>query len=132
MTESFFTLHHNSIYVADVDRSAEFYARVLGLTEIPNRVGRSHIRWFDLDGLRSIHLIGGEQVARERQFSTHFALATKRFDEFLARLAEHGVVHIDLARKPGGVHVRADGVRQTYFQDPDGHWIEINDAVSGP
>jgi lactoylglutathione lyase len=23
--------------------------------------------------------------------------------------------------------VRVDGVKQIYFQDPDGHWLEIND-----
>ena len=27
------------------------------------------------------------------------------------------------------LHVRQDGIRQIYFQDPDGHWIEINDAA---
>lgn len=132
MAESLFTLHHNSLYVTDVDRSAEFYARALGLTEIPNRVDRAHIRWFDLDGVRTLHLIGGETVARDRVFSTHFALATARFEECLARLRAEDVVYCDLARKPGGVHVRGDGVRQIYFQHPDGHWIEINDATSGP
>ena len=32
---------------------------------------------------------------------------------------------------PGAAHTvnhRDDGVRQIYFQDPDGYWIEINDA----
>jgi lactoylglutathione lyase len=24
--------------------------------------------------------------------------------------------------------LRPDGVRQIYFQDPDGYWIEVNDA----
>ena len=52
-----FTLHHMSHYVKDVDASAAFYMSVLGLTEIPNRIGNPKIRWFDLDGIRSIHLI---------------------------------------------------------------------------
>jgi catechol 2,3-dioxygenase-like lactoylglutathione lyase family enzyme len=38
-----FTLHHVSLYMRDVNASAAFYADILGLQEIPNRVGRSHI-----------------------------------------------------------------------------------------
>lgn len=127
-----FSLHHVSLYVADKDRSADFYARVLGLKEIPNRVGRSHIRWFDLDGLRSLHLIGGDELAgRPRPFSTHFALVTDDLDGALERLTREGVTFMNLAREPG-VHTRADGIRQVYFQDPDGHWVELNDASEGP
>jgi lactoylglutathione lyase len=55
-----FTLHHVSLYVRDVDASAFFDATVLGLAEIPNRVGESHIRWFIIDGFRTFHLIGGD------------------------------------------------------------------------
>jgi lactoylglutathione lyase len=30
--------------------------------------------------------------------------------------------------RPGKVTTRADGVRQCFVRDPDGHFIEINDA----
>ena len=128
-----FTLHHVSLYVRDVDASAAFYANVLGLQEMPNRVGKSHIRWFIIDGFRTFHLIGGDPEAeRPRQFSTHVALATNNFEAALARLEQHGVTYVSLARQPKDITIRADGVRQVYFQDPDGHWIEINDANGEP
>ncbi|MHB2166908.1 VOC family protein [Alsobacter sp. R-9] len=133
MTGEAYNLHHVSLYVRDVDRSAAFYARVLGLTEIPNRVGRTNIRWFDLDGVRSIHLIGGDDVdGRPRPFSTHFALASTDLDATMARLTREGVTYVSLALEPNTVHVRPDAIRQIYFQDPDGHWVEINDATEGP
>jgi lactoylglutathione lyase len=73
-----FMLHHVSLYVRDVHASAAFYANVLGLQEVPNRVGKSHIRWFTIDGFRTFHLIGEHPEAeRPRPFSTHVALATK-------------------------------------------------------
>ena len=28
-----------------------------------------------------------------------------------------------------GVTLRVDNVKQIYFQDPDGYWIEVNDAM---
>jgi lactoylglutathione lyase len=128
-----FTLHHVSLYVRDVNASAAFYADVLGLEEIPNRVGKSHIRWFTIDGFRTFHLIGGDpERERFRAFSTHVALATRDFEAALARLEQHGVTYVSLVRQPKDITIRADGVRQVYFQDPDGHWIEINDADAEP
>jgi lactoylglutathione lyase len=128
-----FTLHHVSLYVRDVDASATFYATVLGLEEIPNRVGKSHIRWFTIDGFRTFHLIGGgPEPERSRPFSTHVALATRDFAAALARLEQHEVTYVSLARQPRDITIRPDGVRQVYFQDPDGHWIEINDANADP
>jgi lactoylglutathione lyase len=133
MADVGYSLHHVSLYVRDVNRSADFYARVLGLKEMPNRVGQSHIRWFDLDGLRTIHLIGGDSVAeRQRPFATHLALVTSQLDAAMATLKAEGVTYVNIAREPEGIQVRADGVRQIYFQDPDGHWIEVNDATTGP
>jgi len=127
------TLHHMSHYVKDVDASAAFYMSVLGLTEIPNRIGNPKIRWFDLDGIRSIHLIPGDTVPdRPRPFSTHVALATTEFDALVERLKSLGVEYVDITRAEGRFRQRADGIRQVYFQDPDGHWIEINDATEGP
>ena len=47
-------------------------------------------------------------------------------------LDEAGVAWMNLARRPGEIHVRGDGKRQIYFQDVDGHWVEINDASEEP
>src|SRR3712207_2228577 len=128
-----FTLHHVSLFVRDVDASAPFYADVLGLEDIPNRVGQPHIRWFTIDRFRTIHLIGGDPEAeRPRPFSTHLALATRSFEAVLTRLEERSVTYCSVARQTHDITVRADGVRQIYFQDPDGHWIEINDADGEP
>lgn len=124
-----FALHHVSLHVRDVDASAAFYGRVLGLAEMPNRVGLPHIRWFVLDGHRTLHLIGGDTAeGRDRAFSTHMALATPDLDAVIAHLRAQGIAWCNIAREPFGIHVRPDGVRQIYFQDPDGHWVEINGA----
>ena len=128
-----FNLHHVSLYVRNVDASAAFYADVLGLREIPNRVGKCYIRWFVIDGFRTVHLIGGDpEGERPRQFSTHVALSTVDFKAAVTRLEEHGVTYVSLARQPREVTTRSDGVRQIYFQDPDGHWIRINGADAEP
>jgi lactoylglutathione lyase len=122
-------LDHVSLHVRDLARSAAFYAEALGLQEIENKTGRPHIRWFALGPRHGLHLISGAVAAPERRpLSTHFAVATDAFEVALRRLSEHGVQFGDLTGPNGEANVRADGARQIYFQDPDGHWIEINDG----
>ena len=49
----------------------------------------------------------------------------------LKRLGDAGLCYEGLSGVEREISLRADGVRQVYFQDPDGHWIEINDAPPG-
>jgi lactoylglutathione lyase len=50
----------------------------------------------------------------------------------MRHLTEQGVEYVNVARDRRGVQVRPDGITQIYFQDPDGHWVEINDAGREP
>src|SRR4028118_1004331 len=103
-----FTLHHVSLFVRNVDASAAFCTDVLGLEEIPNRVSQTHIRWFTIDGFRTVHLIGGDPEAeRSRPFSTHIALATRNFEMALRRLEQHGITYCSVARRAKDIAVRA-------------------------
>jgi lactoylglutathione lyase len=43
------------------------------------------------------------------------------------RLENH-VAYENWAGEKSAVTRRVDGVKQIYFQDPDGCWLEINDA----
>jgi hypothetical protein len=48
--------------------------------------------------------------------------------DFITRLTKAGSVYEDLQGTPGAITLRPDGIRQIYFREPDGYWIEMNDA----
>ena len=53
----FVTFDHLALSVKDIDRSAGFYKKVLGLQEITNRTEVEGIRWFSLGQDQELHLI---------------------------------------------------------------------------
>jgi catechol 2,3-dioxygenase-like lactoylglutathione lyase family enzyme len=123
-----FTYNHNALSVKDVNRSAEFYATVLQLTEITNRTQKDGIRWFSLGEGKELHLVSVLKEPVTINKAVHFALNTQNIDALVKRLTDLHVAYSDWPGKPNTITTRADGVKQIYLQDPDGYWIEINDV----
>lgn len=128
-TSSAFTFNHLALSVADVDRSAEFYKDVLGLEEITNRTKMEGIRWFSLNEGKELHLISiiKEKVTINK--AVHFALTTPDFDNFVKILESKNITYSDWPGTEGKINIRADGIKQIFFQDPDGYWIEVNSVA---
>ncbi len=59
----------------------------------------------------------------------HLALRLSDFDRFLEHLNANHITPHNSKGEPDKINVRSDGVRQVYFQDPDGYWIEVNEAT---
>lgn len=123
-----FTFNHLALSVKDVNRSAEFYSRVLQLPEIVNRTKIDGIRWFSLSEGKELHLISVIKEPVIINKAVHIGLATKNIDAFVQRLTTLNIPYSDWPGKPNTVTIRTDGVKQIYFQDPDGYWIEVNNA----
>ncbi|WP_298878250.1 VOC family protein [uncultured Polaribacter sp.] len=124
-----FTLDHIAISVTDVDASVAFYKKVLKLKEIENTASNSKTRWMRLGDNKQLHLIPRPDFEVITNKAVHFALATDNLDSFLKHLTELEIEYSDWKGTPNKDYVRKDGVNQYYFQDPNGYWIEINNAV---
>ena len=111
-------LDHIAIHVADVVASSDFYKKTLLLTELPRPAFDFPGAWFRLGTAQTLHLIGNrtKEVNAERR-GNHFALQIDDADKWEQHLKSLSLNHI---RK-----LRPDGAHQIFFQDPDGHWLEL-------
>lgn len=123
-----YRLDHIALLVRNLDESVAFLTGVLGLEEIPNPMGGTHIRWIEIGDGRRFHVQAGDISRLHVEKQTHFALSAGDFDAVLARLRADGVAFADMAGTPGAINTRPDGMRAVFLRDPNGYWFEINDA----
>lgn len=123
-----YRLDHIALLVRDLDESVAFLTDVIGLTEMPNPMGGTAIRWIEIGDGRRFHLQAGDISRVHVEKQTHFALSTSDFEGVLARLQSQGVAFADMKGTPGAINTRPDGMRAIFLQDPNGYWFEINDA----
>lgn len=123
------TFDHYTIRVRDLEVSATFYQTILGLIEIKNRTEKSHIRWFSV-GNGELHLVQGNLDEIQTNVGVHLAFRVSDFDQFLELLEANEITPHNSKGSPGETTVRTDGVKQVYLKDPDGYWIEVNNATA--
>jgi len=115
-------LNHTIVHSRDPLRSATFLAEMLGLAEpVPFGpfFGVKLDNGVTLDYIRAeAHEIITEHYA--------FLVSEAEFDRIFSRIRERGLTYwADPAhRRPGEIN-RNDGGRGLYWNDPDGHYLEI-------
>lgn len=120
-------ISHIAFHVTDLQRSAAFYRNIIRLQplEEPFKIGQHS--WFSLGKGCQLHLIAGAKNLPDFHINHHLALHTDAFDDFVLRLQQASIIFFDPFGKSGQIHIRPDGVRQVFFKDPDGYWLEAND-----
>lgn len=122
------TYDHQALLVKNLETSSAFYKDVLQLAEIDNATGFDFIRWFSTGNGTQLHLIEGDTKDIATNKSVHLAFSIQDFTGFMEYLDSKGIKYVNYFGDKKEPNIRADGVKQVYFQDPDGYWIEINDA----
>lgn len=123
------TLDHVALFVADSQKSIDFYAGLFGLKEIPSPFPPGGPRWMVFGNGLELHLQPGRKDSITSPRRVHFAVNVPNLDSVIAYLRARNLVWVDSADRPGQIsRTRTDGVQQIFFQDPDGYWIEVNDV----
>lgn len=126
---STFLFNHIALSVKDVDKSTAFYQKLFQLKEIENTASNSKTRWLSLGEGKQLHLIPIPDAEIKTNKAVHFALTTSNFNVFVLYLDELKIEYSDWIDTPNKDYIRKDGIRQVYFQDLNGYWIEVNDDV---
>jgi len=114
-------LNHTIVWCRDKRRSATFLAEVLGLPQ-PIRFGPFLV--VELANGVSLDFHDLDEDIASQHYA--FLIAESDFDQVFARLRERGLEHwADPGQKHAGAINHNDGGRGMYFEDPDGHLLEV-------
>ena len=118
-------IDHVAINVKDIDKSVEFYTKVIGLNITQREPSKPGIEYFLDCGPSLIGIIQAKDLSRSHAFeneglgANHFSFRvdSKDFDSMIKRLEEYNVT-IEFAKK-------REKSWSLYFYDLDGNKLEV-------
>lgn len=124
-------LNHIAQYVTDLEVSTRFYRDLIGLDTIPEPFHDGRHTWFSLGSSGHLHIISGAKSRSSHDKNAHLCFSVPSVPDFIKRLDQASIPYESWVGDKQQITLRVDGIRQIYFQDPDGYWIEINDDYPG-
>ena len=122
------SLNHIAQYVVDLNISTIFYRDIIGLDTIPEPFHDGRHTWFLVGPKSHLHIISGAKEKIPHDKNSHLCFTVSSVEVFAETLRKAGVSFESWNGEKNTWTNRVDGVKQIYFQDPDGYWIEVNDA----
>jgi catechol 2,3-dioxygenase-like lactoylglutathione lyase family enzyme len=114
------TLNHTIVVAQDKRKTAEFYTDILGL---PGHKIMGHFAVVQIDDT-SLDFVSTDEVVAQRHFA--FLVSEPEFDAIFERIKTQGIEYwADPFRKERGHINHWDDGRGLYFDDPNGHLLEI-------
>lgn len=122
------TINHVALYVVNINASSAFYKNIIGLDTIPEPFHDGRHCWLKIGNNIAMHLIAGADIKKEYYKNNHLCFSVASVTAFTKSLEKNKLNWEDGTGKVRSITTRVDGVHQLWLQDPDGYWIEINDA----
>ncbi len=114
-------LNHTIVWCTDKERSSTFMTE---LFELPPARPFGMFAVVEVDNGVSLDFAEGDRDVKKQHYA--FLVGEDDFTAIYGRIVERGLDHwADPGRRQAGEINRHDGGRGVYFQDPDGHLLEI-------
>ena len=114
-------LNHTIVWCRDKRQSAKFLSDVLG-RPAPSRFGPFLVVELDNGVSLDFHEVDGDVASQHYAF----LIGEEDFDAVYGRIRDRELDHwADPGRTRAGEINRNDGGRGMYFEDPDGHLLEV-------
>ena len=120
-------MNHLTVFVVDMNKSADFYEKALMTTRIPEPFHDNKHIWEKIGDHNELHIVQGATSVMPHDINIHLAFSVDSVELFAKHLDSMNIKYGDWSQKNKTPQVRPDGIKQIYFQDPDGYWIEVND-----
>ena len=121
-------INHIAFYVVNLKVSTDFYKNIVGLDTIPEPFHDGRHTWFLIGPKAHLHVISGAVQKTDHDKNSHLCFSVPSVPDFITVLKKNNVSFESWTGEKNTYTNRVDGVKQIYFKDPDGYWIEINDA----
>jgi lactoylglutathione lyase len=121
-------LNHVAIFVVDLKKSGDFYMQIIGLDSVPEPFHDGKHIWLQIAPHIQMHIIQGAVEKKSYYKNQHSCFSVASLDAFIKKLEAQHISFEDRDGKQNSFTTRVDGVKQIWLQDPDGYWVEINDA----
>ena len=122
------SLNHIAQYVVDLKVRTDFYTNIVGLDTIPEPFHDGRHTWFAVGPKSHLHIISGAAKKEVHDKNSHLCFTVASVPAFTEVLKKNNIPFESWTGEKNTWTNRVDGVKQIYFTDPDGYWIEINDA----
>ena len=121
-------LNHTAIYVVDLKKSGDFYLNIIGLDSVPEPFHDGKHIWLQTAPHIQMHIIQGATEVKTYYKNQHSCFSVASLEAFTKMLIDKKIAFEDVKGIQNAITTRIDGVKQIWLQDPDGYWVEINDA----
>jgi lactoylglutathione lyase len=119
-------VNHLAIYVVDLQKSADFYEKIIQLQKIEEPFHDGKHVWLKMGEHSQLHIISGAAATVPHEENVHLAFSVPSLEDFIKHLKAENIKFGNWAQNSEEPQVRADGIKQVYLKDPDGYWIEVN------
>jgi lactoylglutathione lyase len=120
-------MNHTTIYVVDMNTSADFYEKAMMLQRIAEPFHDNRHIWERMGEHEQLHIVQGAKQVMPHDINIHLAFSVPSVENFAKHLDSLNIKYGNWAQSSKEPQVRPDGIKQIYLQDPDGYWIEVND-----
>ncbi len=119
-------LNHVALHVSDLQKSSLFYENIVQLDTVAEPFHDGNHTWLNIGDNARLHLIGRAVKDSIHDKNSHLCFSVNSIDDFIGRLVAAQIPYENWLGAKSTFTKRVDGVKQIYFQDPDGYWVEIN------
>jgi lactoylglutathione lyase len=122
------SINHIAIFVVNAKTSAGFYQNIIGLDTVPEPFHDGKHFWLRVGTGVTMHIIEGAEKKKEYYKNQHTCFSVASVEVFIETLKKKNIPFEDRDGTKSAFTIRVDNVKQLWLQDPDGYWVEINDA----